>query len=176
MIRTFRAFFLGRAPRERLMLVAFALLLVGYWFSHFSDQVGRCWSESRHTGGELALQAQYLAARADILASARKAAGQFDPASTLNAAGLLAAVTQMATDAGMANVRDEPDQDVSTGQFAVHTLRFSARSDWSSVLNFYVALRRRHPYIGIEQFAITNFPGSTAVNLDLKLTSVEIVR
>jgi hypothetical protein len=173
MIRSFRAFFLGRAQRERVMLVAFALIVVGYGFSRFSDQAGRFWAESRHTGNELALQAQYLAARPAIMASAQKAAGQFDAAQTLNAAGLLAAVTQMATDAGMSAIRDEPDQDVSTGQFAVHTLRFSARSDWPSVLNFYVALRKRHPYIGIDQFTLTNSPGSATVNVDLKLTAVE---
>jgi hypothetical protein len=177
MIRSFRAFFLGRAQRERAMLVIFALMLIGFWFSHFSDQVGRFWTASRQTSSELAIQAQYLAARTEIMASAQKAAGQFDPSSTLNANGLLAAVTQMATDAGMANVRAESDPDVSTGQFAVHTLHFTIpHTDWSSLLNFYVALRKRHPYIGIEQFTIGSSPGSAAVGVDIKLSSVEVVR
>jgi hypothetical protein len=177
MIRSFRAFFLGRAQRERILLLAFALMAVGYWFSHFSDQVGRFWRESRRTGTELSLQAQYLAARPAIMASAQKAAGQFDASSTLNFAGLLAATEQMATDAGMANERGDPDPDVSTGQFSVHTLRFVIpRTDWNSLLNFYVALRKRHPYIGIDRFTISSPPASTTVNVELVLSSVEIVR
>ena len=177
MIRSFRAFFLGRAQRERVMLVIFALMVVGFGFSHFSDQVGRFWTASRQTGSELGIQAQYLAARGDILASAQKAAGQFDAASTLNGPGLLAAATNMATDAGIENTRGEPDQDVSTGQFAVHSLHFQIpKTDWSSLLNFYVALRKRHPYIGIEQCTIANNGGSAAVSVDLKLSSVEIVQ
>jgi hypothetical protein len=179
MIRSFRAFFLGRAQRERVMLVLFALLLIGFWLSHFSDQVGRFWTASRQTSSELAIQSQYLAARTEIMASAQKAAGQFDPSLTLNANGLLAAANQMAVDAGMpmANVRGESEADVSTGQFAVHTVHFTIpRTDWSSLLNFYIALRKRHPYIGIEQFNIGSSPGSAAVNVDMKLSSVEVVR
>jgi hypothetical protein len=178
MIRSFRAFFLGRAQRERAMLVVFALMLVGFWFSHFSDQVKRFWDESRRTSADLAMQAQFLAARADIMASAQKAAGQFDPSSTLNAAGLLAAANQMATDAGILNTRGEPDQqDESTGQFAVHTVHFTIpKTDWPSLLNFYVALRKRHPYIGIDKFNIGSLAGAAAVNVDLTLSSVEVVR
>ena len=179
MIRSFRAFFLGRAQRERVMLVIFALMLVGYAFSHFSDQVKRFWGESHHTSVELALQAQDLAARNDIMISAQKAAGQFDPARTLNAASLLATVTQLATDAGMVNVSGVPDQQegASSGQFAVHTLHFTIpKTDWPSLLNFYVALRKLHPYIGIEQFNIGSSAGASAVNVDMRLSSVEIVR
>ena len=177
MIRSFRAFFLGRAQRERAMLVLFALMLVGLWFSHFSGRVGRFWTSSRQTSSELGIQAQYLAARSQIMASAQKAAGQFDPASTLNANGLLAVANQMAVDAGIANARGESEADVSTGQFAVHTVHFTVpRTDWSSLLNFYVALRKRHPYIGIEQFTIGSSPASAAVTVDLKLSSVEVVR
>jgi hypothetical protein len=177
MIRSFRAFFLGRAQRERVMLVIFVLMLVGFGFSHFSAQVGRFWTASRQTSGELGIQAQYLAARGEILASAQKAAGQFDAASTLNGPGLLASAMAMATDAGIATPRGEPDQDVSTGQFAVHTLHFQIpRTDWNSLLNFYVALRKRHPYIGIEQCTIGTVGGSAAVSVDLKLSSVEVVR
>jgi hypothetical protein len=175
MIRSFRAFFLGRAQRERAMLVIFALILLAVWLSHFTGQVGRFWSETRATTSELGVQAQYLAARPAIMASAQKAASQFDAASTLNAAGLLAAATQMATDAGMTNVRGDPDPEVSNGQFAVNSVHFTIpKTDWSSLLNFYVALRRRHPYIGIERFNIGSSPGSAAVNVDLVLSSVEV--
>ena len=152
-------------------------MVVGYWFSHFSTQVGRFWREARQTGSELTLQTQYLGARATIMADAQKAAGQFDPSSTLNFAGLLAATEQMATDAGMANTRGDPDPDVSTGQFSVHTLRFTIpRTDWNSLLNFYVALRKRHPYIGIDRFTVASPPATTTVNVELVLSSVEIVR
>jgi len=177
MIRAFRAFFLGRAQRERVLLVAFAVILVAMWFSHFSDQVRRFYGESRYTGNELAVQAQYIAASPAILASAQKSASLFDASSTLNGAGLLAAVKQMADDAGMANGRGDLDPDVTTGQFAVHTLHYQIpKTDWTSLLNFYVALRKRHPYIGIERFNVGSSPASTTVSVDLMLSSVEIVR
>ena len=60
-------------------------MVVGYWFSHFSNQVGRRHgTRATFVGNELTHQTQYLAARATIMADAQKAAAQFDPSSTLN--------------------------------------------------------------------------------------------
>ncbi len=175
MIRSFRAFFLGRLPREKILLAAFGAILVFLAFSRFSDQVGRFWRATRQTGNELALQAQWLANRKEILESAQKSASSFDAASTLNSAGLLAAVQQMAIDAGMSNTHGDLDPDVSSGRFAVHTLQFNIpKTDWTSLTAFYVALRKRHPYIGIEQFDIRNPPNGT-LGASMKLSSVEIV-
>jgi hypothetical protein len=41
MIRTLRAFFLGRLLREKLLLVAFFVIGVLMWFSGYSKRLGR---------------------------------------------------------------------------------------------------------------------------------------
>ena len=48
MIRTLRALFLARLLREKLLLVAFAVLGVAMWFSGFSDRAGVFWREHCH--------------------------------------------------------------------------------------------------------------------------------
>jgi hypothetical protein len=177
MIRSFRAFFLARAQREKILLVALVLIVVGVWLSHFTDRAGQFWHDSHRTRLELAEQAQYLANRQAIMDSAQQSASRFDASRTLNGAGLLAAVQQMAIDAGMSNVRGDLEPDEASGQFAVHTLVFNMpKVDWSSLVSFYVALRARNPYISIEQFSITSPPGSPGHNVSMKLSSVEIER
>ena len=85
MIRTLRALFLARLFREKLLLVAFAVLGVVMWFSGFSTRVGTFWREQRSTTISLAEQKQWLANRVAIDASAQKAAARLDAAQTLDA-------------------------------------------------------------------------------------------
>ena len=177
MIRTFRAFFLARAQREKILLVALVLIVVCVWLSHFADRAERAWHEHHQTRLELSQQAEWLANRQAIMDSAQQSASRFDASRTLNGAGLLATVQQMAIDAGMSNVREDLEPDESSGQFAVHTLQLTIpRTDWAALTSFYVALRSRNPYISIEQFSITSPPGTAGHNVALKVSSVEIER
>jgi hypothetical protein len=177
MIRTFRAFYLGRSLREKLLLVILFLVGIGIWLSHFCTRAEVFFAEARHTGNELNVQKQWLANREVIFASAEKAASKFDPSSTLSSIALTTAVTNLATDAGLSNTRADDEPDVSNGQFAVHTLRFEIpKADWDGLKTFYSALQARHPYITIETFQILQDKGNHAHTVNLVLSSVEIER
>jgi hypothetical protein len=177
MIRAFRAFFLSRSLREEVLVVAFALLLLGWWFSGFETRAGRFLHESRQTTSELNSQAQWLANRNAIMAAAQESASRFDATRTLNSTALLTEANNLASEAGLANPRGETDPDESNGQFSVHTLRFDLqRADWTSLQNFFLELEKRHPYIGIEQFSLNVDKASKTHNVSLVLSSFEITR
>lgn len=178
MIRTLRALFLARSLREKILLVGLVVVLDAVWLSHVSGRVARFWHDQRSLTFDLADQAQWLANRDEILRSADQAASRLDPASTLNSIRLYAAVAGMASDAGLTNIRSGEDTDESSGQFAIHSVRFDiTRTDWNSLWTFYSALQQRSPYISIEQCTVSADPPNPAVlNMSLEVSSVEIAR
>jgi len=178
MIRTLRALFLARLLREKLLLAAFFLIAVLIWLSSFSGRAERFVRAARSTTGELKDQAMWLTNRASIEASAQKVAGRLDAARTLDGTRLLAEVAAMASEAGLRNTTSGESQNLDNGQFAVHTLQFNvSKTDWASLTAFYIALRDRSPYIGIEQFSLQVDRANPALlNASLRISSVEIVR
>jgi len=177
MTRTFRAFYLGRSLREKVLLLCFALILIGVWLSHFCGQVVGFARQTHLINLQLAAQERLLADRDAISAAAEKAASRFDPSSTLNGIALTSTATNLATDAGLNNTRADEEPDVSNGQFAVHTVDFDIpKADWQSLQSFYLALQKRHPYISIEQFQILQDKASHTHTVNMKLSSVEIER
>ena len=120
----------------------------------------------------------WLANREAIEASAQKAASRLEAARTLDGTRLLAEVSSMARDAGLRSTTSGENQDVSNGQFAVHTLQFNvSKAEWPTFMAFYVALRDRSPYIGIEQFSLlSDRANPVLLNANLRISSVEIVR
>ena len=103
MIRTLRAFFLGRLLREKLLLVAFALLGVLMWLSDTSKRLRAFWREQHTTTVALADQQRWLDNRKVLENAAQKAASRLDPAQTLDGTRLLAAVGTLAAEAGLRN-------------------------------------------------------------------------
>ena len=177
MIRALRAFFLGRSLREEVLVVGFALLIFGWWFSAFEARAARFLHDAKQTSGELSSQAQWLANRGSIMAAAQESASRFDASRTLNSVALLTEVTNLSSEAGLASTRNETDPDESNGQFAVHTLRFEIqRADWTSLQNFMLSLEKRHPYIGVERFDLFVDKASKTHNVSLVLSSFEINR
>ncbi len=178
MIRTLRAFFLGRLLREKLLLVAFALLGVLMWLSGYSKRFGAFWREQRSTTVALADQQRWLDNRKALEAAAQKAAGRLDAAKTLDGTRLLAAVVSLAAEAGLRNTASGTQTDQSNGEVAIHTLPYTInRADWDSLKKFYLALSARSPYIGIEKFALNSDRNNPAqLTLQLTVTSVEITR
>ena len=69
----FKAFFLGRLLREKLLLVVIVGLVALTVLSNFSGRVARAWRTQRATSVTLADQAQWLANRAAIEAGAGQA-------------------------------------------------------------------------------------------------------
>lgn len=176
MIRTLRAFFLGRLLREKLLLVAFALLGVLMWLSNTSKRLGAFWREQHSTTVALADQQRWLDNRKVLENAAQKAASRLDPAQTLDGTRLLAAVGTLAAEAGLRNTSSGTPTDQSSGQISIHTVPYTInRADWESLKKFYVALSARSPYIGIEKFTLNSDRANPAqLNLALTVSSVEV--
>lgn len=176
MIRTLRALFLARLLREKLLLVAFAVLGVAMWFSGFSKRAGAFWSEQRSTTTSLADQTQWLNNRVSIDESAQKAAGRLDAARTLDAIRLYAEVDKLAREAGLNHGLGE-QRDVVGDQFSIHSLQITVNKvDWETLKKFYLAVQARSPYISIEQFTLQAPPAGSPLTAVVRVSSVEVVR
>jgi hypothetical protein len=177
MIRTLRAYFLSRLLREQLLLAGIAVVAAAIWISSLSGRAGRFIHAVRQTSFTLTEQARWLAERKTIEASAETAAGRLDPARTLDTTRLLAEVSAMASEAGLKSSTSSEGKPVSNGQFAVHTLQFSvSKADWGSLKQFYLALSKRSPYIGIEQCTLqVDRANQAMLSANFQISSVEIV-
>ena len=176
MIRTLRALFLRCQLREKLLLLAFALMGVLLWLSGFSRRGSQFWREERLTTGALKTQAGWLGQSGSIEAAAHKAAAQLDDTKTLNATRLSTTLQQLASDAGLRNYAAGAAVTKTSGKISIHTLDCTisriGEAEWPMLNKFYEALQARAPYIGIEKFSL----GLNGVQHTLALTvsSIEI--
>ena len=176
MIRTLRALFLARLLREKLLLVAFAVLGVAIWFSGFSKRFGAFWGQQRATTVALAEQKLWLSNRAAIDAAAQKAAGRLDAARTLDPQRLFAEVDKLALEAGLARNLGE-QRDVVGEQFSLHSLSVTInKAEWEPLKKFYLGLQARSPYISIEQFSLQASPSGSPLTAVLRVSSVEVAK
>jgi hypothetical protein len=184
MIRSLRAYFLARALREKLLLLAFVAIGLLWWASAFSTRGGTFWRQQRATRAQLAEQNEWIRNRTAIEANATKAAAQLDATKTLNANQLATTLQQLANEAGFREhgLNGTPTT-TRSGQFAIHTAVYTIRrAEWASIVRFYEALLRRSPYIAVDQFnlnAPVNAPAGNApeqLTLALRAESVEILR
>jgi hypothetical protein len=178
MIQTLRAYFFARHLREKLLLSVLLLIVGVLWFSNLGHRLDRFRHNAYQTGLKLEEQKRWLAHRAAIENSAHLAAGIFDPARTLDSTQLLAAVNAIASAADLHTTSSSGAQDVSTGEFAVHTVEFNiTKVDWDSLQSFCRSLQQRAPYIGIDQFQIASDRANPSLlSASLRISSVEIVR
>ncbi len=177
MIRAVRIFFLTRALREKLLLVAFVAIGAIWWFSAFSKRAGTFWREQRSTTTRLAEQAQWIKNRTIIEKTAQKTAERLDPSRTLNGNQLVTTVAQLATEAGLKNTVSSAPTTEKSGQFAVHTAAYDInQAAWDPLKTFYESLQKRSPYISVERFILSSAANNPAtLTLNLKVVSVEIV-
>jgi hypothetical protein len=133
---------------------------------------------ARATSGAIAEQSLWLGNRGAIEASARQAAGQLDAVRTLDGTRLLAEVTAIAGESGLTSTTSGDPKDESDGQFSIHTLQFNVtKVDWPTLKQFYLALSKRSPYIGIEEFSMQGDRANPLLlNASLHISSVEISR
>jgi hypothetical protein len=174
-----KTWFLTRAPREKLLLVALALTAVVLWGSRLGEQGRASYLALRTTSGDLTEQALWLERRQAIELEADAAVRNLDPARTFNGVRLSAEVSAVAQQAGLgANATSGGLRTERTPQFAVHTLELTLRGvQWNNLLTFYAELSRRAPYIGIEEFALSADRNNPAnLNATLRVSSVEIAR
>ncbi|MEO7414560.1 MAG: hypothetical protein ABIZ81_14505 [Opitutaceae bacterium] len=177
-MRTLRAYFLGLQLREKLLLVAFALLIVAIWGSNFNR---RAWQFKRAVSSatlDLSIQQKWLDSQESIEANVKKTADGLVATRTLDASGLLATVSSLAKEAGVPLVTLGESRSESSGQFNVHTREFRITgADYAAFTKFYLALESRSPYIGIEHFTQLPAPGNPAlVTVSLTLSAPEVVR
>jgi hypothetical protein len=178
MIRTLRAWFLSRLFREKLLLAGIVVLAAATWLSSITNRTVRIVHVVRVTSASLAEQRLWLSEKAAIEASAQAAAGRLDAVRTLDTTRLLAEVSAIAGEAGLKNTTSGEPKDVSNGQFSVHTLQFNVtKADWPTLKQFYLALSKRSPYIGIEQCTLQVDRANTALlSANFQVSSVEIAR
>jgi hypothetical protein len=178
MIRTLRALFLARSFRVKLLVAAVAVAVAAIWLSNLSNRAERVTRAARATTGVLTEQTLWLGNRAAIEASAQQAAGQLDAVRTLDGTRLLAEVTAIAGESGLTSTTSGDPKDESDGQFSIHTLQFNVtKVDWPTLKQFYLALSKRSPYIGIEEFSMQGDRANPLLlNASLHISSVEISR
>ncbi|HXQ81223.1 MAG TPA: hypothetical protein VN775_07930 [Opitutaceae bacterium] len=176
MIRTLRAFFLSRFLREKLLVTGIAVLVAALWLSSIGNRAVRFVHAVRVTTSSLNEQARWLSDRAAIEASAQAAAGRLDAVRTLDTTRLLAEVSAIAVESGLKNSTSGEPKDVSNGQFSVHTLQFNVtKADWGTLKQFYLALSKRSPYIGIEQCSLqVDRANQLLLSANFQISSVEI--
>jgi hypothetical protein len=178
MIRNLRAFFLSCLLREQALMTAFIVMAAAVWMFSVAGRVNRFTRAVRVTTLSLNEQQLYLSNRASIEAQAQSAAGQLDAVRTLDATRLLAEVSAITSELDLKGTTTGTPKDVSSGQFSVHTLEFSvSKVDWSTLKQFYLALSKRSPYIGIEQCSMqADKANPTLLNASFQISSVEISR
>ena len=170
-----KAFFQARTFRERLLLLAFAVIAFGWWAP---TAVGRLGVLRRDLGGfkeERDTQQMWLSHRTEIEARAVAAGRTLDPAKTLDASQAFAELNRMT--AGL-TAEIGGQKSVSAEQMALHNVRVSIRrADLKGLYGFYEQLNARAPYLGIEQCDISvdrANPGLlTAV---FRIYSIELLR
>jgi hypothetical protein len=174
-----KAYFLSRHLREKILLLGFLLMAVAVWASSYADRLHLFMGRFSTTKSELREQALWLSRREQIELDAKRAISRLDPSSTLDGTKLLAEVNRIAGEVGLgSNVQADDTKDERSSQFAVHSLRFTVRrADYPTLVKFYLALQKRSPYIGIEQFSLQSEPNNPAMLTALfRITSVEVLR
>lgn len=170
-----KAFFQARAPREKVLLVAFVALVLASVAAHAFGRARRLWQDRQAARVEAEVQQVWLDHADEIAARAAAAARSFDSARTVNATRLVAELNGFATQAGLAvdigALRTE-----KTDRFSFHSVQVNIRrTDLPTLLRFYTALAARSPYLALDQFTLaTDRTNPGQLNANLRVVSVEL--
>jgi hypothetical protein len=182
MIKATKAFFLSRVLREKLLLLAFILLVAGVWLSSFGGRAASFWRDEKILKTTLATQKLSLDSRDAVAASAQHAIAQLDPARTLNDTRLLGEINAIANTIGLRSnsISTNEARTERTAQFAINTLHVQVnKASYATLVKFYLELQKRSPYIGLDEFSMLSDPGSRGadvLNASLRVSSVEVIR
>jgi len=172
-----RAFFIKRALREKVLLLAFVLLALVIWTGRSWNRSQLLWQDWRRAETELSTQQVWLNNAPAIDAAALAATQSLDPAKTLNATRLVGELNALASQAGLtADISAQRTE--NTSQFAFHAVQVTfRRTDLPALLKFYRELSKRAPYIGLEQFSLTtDRTNAGQLNSSFGVVSVELQR
>jgi len=173
-----KAFFLSRLLREKILLLAFALIGAAIWLSGVGERVGAQVRAIRVTSTDLEVQQRWLLQRQRIEHESALAIEHLDPSRSFDGVRLQGELNTLARAAGLSNYDVSDSRTVRTSQFAVHSVQFSARNvDIAALIKFYQSLGERAPYLGLETFALaSNRANPSQLTATWRVTSVEIAR
>ncbi len=173
-----KAFFLSRLFREKILLVAFALIGALIWITGVGERASAQMRAFQATSTELQVQRTWLVQRERFEREAQLAIEHLDPSRSLDTVRLQGELNAMARAAGLTNYDVSDSRTVRTSQFAVHSVQFQARNvDMAKLITFYQALAQRAPYLGLEQFSLAaNRSNPAQLSATWRVTSVEIAR
>lgn len=148
-----KTFFQNRSLRERVLLMVFALIGLGWWAPVTLGRVGTLRRELREFSTEKETQRLWLSRRSEIETRAAAAAQTLDPTKTLDASQAFSELNRMAS--GLtAEIGSQRTQ--RSEQFALNNVQVTfRRADLNGVMRFYEQLSARAPYLGIEQCVIS---------------------
>ncbi len=173
-----RSFFLRRTLREKMLLIALAVLALAIGGGRGARRARALWAEWQSARADLASQQLWLDHADAIAAQAAAATRSLDPAKMLNAARLVGELSNLANQAGLTADIGSQRTEESTDQFSFHTVQVNfRRAELEPLLRFYSALVQRSPYIALEQFTVAADranPGQ--LNVSLRVVSVELAR
>jgi len=148
-----KAFFQSRSLRERLLLLVFALIGLGWWAPSSLGRFAFLRRELTELRTESETQQLWFSRRSEIEARANAAAKTVDPTKTLDASQAYAELTRMASGLS-AEIGSQRTQ--QSGQFALNNVQVTIRkADMAGLLQFNTQLAARAPYLGIEQCVIS---------------------
>ncbi len=172
-----KAWFLSRAPREKVLVLAFVAIGALIWLSGATKRLGENRRESRAAGSSLEAQQLWLDRGPVIEAASQQAIANLDAERTYDANRLIAEVLVLGQEAGL-QISHGPARTQRTNQFAFHTVTAtSPQSDLAALINFYGELLDRAPYLALEEISMAasrNAPGK--VDVSMSISSVELVR
>lgn len=170
-----KRFFDARSLRERVLLLAFALIGAVWWGAELAGRVRLEVEAWRSVARDAEVQRLWLEQGGRVGERTAEVAKRLDPARTLNAAQAYAEISSLAQGLPIEMGAQRTDR---TDSFALHSLQVTfRRTDMASLVKFYTGLAARAPYLGIDQCTISADRASPGmVNAVFRVYSVERIR
>jgi hypothetical protein len=148
-----KKFFNGRLLRERLLLLAFALIGATWWGAELVTRVRdqkQAWNSVKVDADS---QRLWLERAASVGERTAEVARRLDAAKTMNATQAFAEVSRLAQGLPLELGAQRTDR---TDTFSLHSVQVTFRRvDMAGLLRFYEGVMARAPYVGIDQCTIS---------------------
>lgn len=167
-----KKFFNARSLRERVLLLAFALIGAVWWGAELAGRVSLEVEAWRSVARDAEVQRLWLEQGGRVGERTAEVAKRLDPAKTMNAAQAYAEISRLAQGLPVEMGAQRTDR---TDAFALHSLQVTIRrTDMASLVKFYTALSARAPYLGLDQCTVSADRASPGlVNAVFRVYSVE---